>query len=185
MKLTIIFYIGWWNECVVYCWRNATVVNNVMVIRDKFLQKSKDCYVSEQCNGTYQGSSLRAPPPRGEASQWIQENIQRTQQLQPGDWNCWFNFCNNCFAKRVTHVPLTNRYLFLSIMNATPIQPSQIAREGSAIILRYAEDGEARLFWLSEAIMITRTRREERDTRLTRSVSRDTTVQPGASRTFM
>lgn len=41
MKLTIIFYIGWWNECVVYCRRNATVVNNVMVIWDKFLQKVK------------------------------------------------------------------------------------------------------------------------------------------------
>ena len=35
----------------------------------KISAKSKDCYESEQCNGTYQGSSLRAPPPRGEASQ--------------------------------------------------------------------------------------------------------------------
>ena len=65
-------------------------------------------------------------------------------------------------------------------MNAIAIQPSQVAREGNAIIHKYSVAGEIRVFLLAEELIMTITRREVRNKTLTKSVSRDTTVHPAS-----
>ena len=66
------------------------------------------------------------------------------------------------------------------MMNAIAIQPSQVAREGNAIIHKYSVAGEIRVFLLAEELIMTITRREVRNKTLTKSVSRDTTVHPAS-----